>query len=263
MDFKKLSDDIAIWIYEYVKNAGAEGVVVGVSGGIDSAVVLGLAKKAFPDNTFGVIMPCGNVREDELFAQKLLEKFEVPYKKVDFTEMFHGFLASIGAESIDANLSQLSKTREKLALANSKSRMRMIILYYFAQVKNYLVLGTGNRTEEEIGYFTKYGDGGVDLLPIAGLFKSEVRKLGQELGVIDEILNRVPSGGLWAGQTDEGEIGLSYDEMEFGIRKYYKLPENEELKIVKDEKEILTRIEKLIKANLHKRVTPPIYEIKR
>ena len=113
-----------------------------------------------------------------------------------------------------------------LAKANLKPRLRMMILYYFANSQDYLVAGTGNKSELCVGYFTKYGDGGVDILPLGGLLKTEVRKLAKELGIPKEIIDRTPSAGLWKDQTDEGEMGMSYEDLDFCLEAIEKGEEN-------------------------------------
>lgn len=263
MDYIRLKNDITSWLYKKITDAGCAGAVVGVSGGLDSAVVIRLAQEAFPDSVFGVILPCGNSKEDEIYARELCDKFSIPYTTINYEPLFESFCTLTGNDRVVADLSTVSEKTHKLALANTKSRMRMITLYYYAQTRNALVLGTGNRTEAELGYFTKHGDGGVDLLPIVDLFKSEVKELARVLGVTDAIVDRVPTGGLWLGQTDEGEIGLSYDEMEFGLRKIYDLPENKLLTVDKSSDTILKRLQQLMKISAHKRAMPPRFTVAR
>ncbi len=263
MNYQQLKNDIIAWLREKVTAAGCQGVVVGVSGGLDSAVVVRLAQEAFPASVFGVILPCGNGKEDELYARELCDIYAIPYTIINFEPMFDVFCRLTGNDRVSADLSTVSEKNHKLALANTKSRMRMITLYYYAQTRRSLVLGTGNRTESELGYFTKYGDGGVDLLPIVDLFKSEVIELARVLGVTDTIITRIPSGGLWAGQTDEGEIGLSYDEMEYGLRQIYTLPENKLLTIDKDSDTINKRLQQLMQMSGHKKEMPPRFHVAR
>ncbi len=132
--------------------------------------------------------------------------------------------------------------------ANVKPRLRMSALYFIANSLNYLVVGTGNRSELTLGYFTKYGDGGVDLLPIGGLLKSEVRALGRELGVPDRVIDKPPTAGLWVGQTDEAEMGFSYDTLEAYVTKGPSAVD----------KAVAERIERLRKVSDHKRALPPV-----
>ncbi len=259
MDQRQLSEEIVLWTYEKVVNAGGDGVVLGVSGGVDSAVTLLLAKQAFPATTLGLIMPCGNQSDDESLARELCEENSVPYHVLDLEEAYLSLASLVGSQVRRADLKEVEDRMEKVALANIKARMRMTLLYAYAQKMNYLVLGTGNKTELEIGYFTKYGDGGADLLPISHLFKREVVDLGRALGVPEKILSRIPSGGLWHGQTDEGEIGLTYDEMEYGIRMVYGMPLPEECPVPENGDEIRTKVAMMIKKASHKRFPPPIF----
>ena len=130
----------------------------------------------------------------------------------------------------------------------------MSVLYYFANSLNYLVVGTGNRSEFQIGYFTKYGDGGCDILPLAGLLKREVRKLAKDLGIPNEIIVRPPSAGLWKGQTDEGEIGLEYDDLD----RCLVAIKNGKTKGI--EKKSLAKVKSMVRASDHKRKMPPIFK---
>ena len=263
MDYNKMSKKIIGWIKQQVNDAGLDGVILGASGGIDSSVAISLSKKAFPNNIIALVMPCGNIEKDENDAVKFLKNLNIEYKKINFEKLFDNLVSCVDKNNYSADLEHVENFTEKLALANSKARIRMIFLYYFAQINNYMVVGTGNRTEEELGYFTKYGDGGVDILPLADFFKREVIELGKILDVPKRILDKTPSGGLWKGQSDEKEIGLTYDEMEYGIRKYYKMKLIRELKIEKDKEHIIKKTAELIKKNQHKRRMPPKFEFER
>lgn len=198
-DIAKLCDSLTNWIKDQVESAGCKGVVLGISGGIDSAVVAGLAKRAFPNDTLGIIMPCHSNPMDEEHGMLLINSLDMKYKKVDLASTF------------DALTEQLEDdASNKLATANIKPRLRMTTLYYHAQKNNYLVAGTGNKSEITVGYFTKYGDSGVDMLPICDLVKHEVRELAKYLELPVEIIEKAPSAGLWDNQTDESEMGFSY-----------------------------------------------------
>ncbi|MHC1587128.1 MAG: NAD(+) synthase, partial [Candidatus Syntropharchaeia archaeon] len=139
-----------------------------------------------------------------------------------------------------------------LASANVKPRLRMTTLYYFANKMNYLVAGTGNKSELSIGYFTKYGDGGVDILPIGHLLKTEVRELAKKLGIPEKIIKKIPSAGLWEGQTDEGEIGMSYESLDRILSSINSIKEGKEVE----------RVKEMIKKAKHKRKPPEIFEPK-
>ena len=198
------------WIGDKVTKAKAEGVVFGLSGGIDSAVVAALSIKVFPKNTLALIMPCHNLQADTNDALDLINKLNISYKIIDLSKVYDLFIYLLNDKEKERSF--------KLAEANIKPRLRMITLYYFANKLNYLVVGTGNKSELTIGYFTKYGDGGADILPLGNLLKSQVKELAECLGISKEIINKPPSAGLWEGQTDEEEIGVSYNQLD----KYLK-----------------------------------------
>ncbi|NQU17668.1 MAG: NAD(+) synthase [Candidatus Saganbacteria bacterium] len=202
-----LKDNISSWIKDRVSAAGCRGCVVGLSGGIDSAVVAVLCKKVFPKNIIGILMPCHSHKEDLKHATELARAFDIETQLVDLTLLFESAYMTFEGKTY-------SDRFRDLATANIKPRLRMMTLYYYANNMNYMVIGTGNKSELMMGYFTKYGDGGVDLLPLGDLLKSEVRQLAKELKIAESIINRPPSAGLWPGQTDEGEMGITYDELD-------------------------------------------------
>jgi len=203
---KMNSEKIANWINEKVKEAGAKGIVIGLSGGVDSSVVAVISKKAVGNNVLGVIMPCHSIPSDVEHAKTLAKKFGIKTQTVDLAPLYDMILKTFPSGS-------------DIAKANLKPRLRMLTLYYFANTNGYLVAGTGNKSEEMIGYFTKYGDGGVDILPIGDLLKKDVRALAHELGVPEEIIEKPPSAGLWDGQTDEKEMGITYEQLDNILQK--------------------------------------------
>lgn len=224
----------ADWLKKRTYETGAEGVVFGLSGGVDSAVVAGISKIAFPETSLGIIMPIESLEEDEKHARLLADKLGLEIKRVDLTPTFKVYKDTIGGE-------------DKFALSNIKPRLRMTTLYYYAQSLNRLVLGCSNASEFMTGYFTKYGDSGADLIPLAEFVKSEIYEMASELGVPDEIIKKAPSAGLWEGQTDEGEMGFTYGDIE----KYLngeKLP-----------KDIFEKIERKHMSSNHKRLFPPVF----
>ncbi len=200
----KVINEAVDWIRSIVEGAGAKGVIFGLSGGIDSAVVAALCKKAFPENSLGVIMPCYSNPVDEEHALLVAEALKLDIKTVVLDKAFDSMRDVLGVQESDP----------RLAVANIKSRLRMITLYYNAGVKGYLVAGTGNRCELTIGYFTKYGDGGVDLMPLTSFVKKEVVELAQKLGIPEIVITKPPTAGLWENQTDEQEMGMSYAELD-------------------------------------------------
>jgi len=195
------SEKISKWIAQKVKEAGAKGIVIGLSGGVDSSVVAVLSKKAVGNNVLGVIMPCHSNPSDMEHAKALAKKFGIKTQIVDLAPLYDMILKTFPSGN-------------NIAKANIKPRLRMLTLYYFANTNGYLVAGTGNKSEEMVGYFTKYGDGGVDILPIGDVLKKDVIALAQELGIPQEIINKPPSAGLWDGQTDEKEMGITYEQLD-------------------------------------------------
>jgi NAD+ synthase len=232
---KKLSD----WIKDKVLASGCKGVVLGMSGGLDSAVVAALCIRAFPENTLGLIMPCHSSEKDKEHAVMVAEQFSIPTKTAVLDDIYNEYLKVLPDFKPDRSLTQLAR-------ANLKARLRMITLYYTANQLKYLVVGSGNRSEMTVGYFTKHGDSGVDLLPLGNLVKKEVRELARFLKIPREIIEKAPSAGLWAGQTDEGEMGFTYEALDDYILTG-KAPQA-----------LKKRIEGMRAASTHKCTTPPI-----
>jgi NAD+ synthase len=243
---------MAEWLRARVHEAGARGIVVGLSGGVDSAVVARVSQMACPDGVMTVIMPAGSDPQDAEDAKLLAGAFDLPVMTIDLTRPFEALLvhAHQGLGTWPPGTAPDDEKCARLAQANLKPRLRMTTLYYVANRLNYLVAGTGNRTEIAIGYYTKYGDGGVDVLPLGALVKSEVRALARELGVPTRIIEKPPSAGLWIGQTDEGEMGFTYAELEeYLMRGPDAVAPATAMKI-----------ERLARASEHKRHLPPTFE---
>lgn len=217
------------WIKNQVKKANKSGVIVGISGGIDSALVAVLAKKAFPNDSLGLMMKIKDMSKDLQDISKLVKKFDIQTREINLSNIYENFVDTL-------------KLEDKMSLANLQPRLRMSTLYAIAQEKNYLVLGTDNLVEMYIGYFTKYGDGGVDLLPIVNLSKTQVYNLAKELGINEEILNKAPSAGLWENQKDEDEMKFSYKDFDQFLQDKSKL-----------KKSVVDRIEYLHEISQHKR----------
>lgn len=228
------------WLREIVKNSGTKGILVGLSGGIDSSVVAHLIKRAFPENSLGVILPCKSSEKDSVDGRLSAEAANLKYIKVDLTETHQMLLGKITEE-----MTGFETENHRLTDANLRARLRMSTLYGIANNLNYLVSGTDNAAEILTGYFTKYGDGGVDLLPLANLTKREVYEWGRILGVPQSVLDRAPSAGLWDGQTDEDEMGTTYNMIDDYI----------EGKAVPEKDRLI--IERLHSRSAHKRVMPP------
>jgi len=239
MDTAQLVDKLVLWLKDKVFAAGSKGVVVGMSGGVDSSVLAVLCRQAFPRDMLGVIMPCHSRAEDKAHALTVANKFSIPMIEVVLDNICDAFLQVLPSYPTDP-------TTRRLAQANLKSRLRMVTLYYIANQLKYLVVGSSNRCELMVGYFTKYGDGGVDLMPLGNLLKRQVRELAEFLGIPKEIIAKPPSAGLWAGQTSEGELGFSYDDLDC-----YLLTGEVTAELRK-------KIEAKIMVNKHKRTLPPV-----
>lgn len=240
------------FLAEKLRKVGATGFVLGVSGGIDSAACLRLCARAVGrGKVLALLMPeKDSPKEDLTDSEELCDLEGVHYKVVDITGPLEAYKKAIG-ETID-----------RKPLANIKARCRMVVLYHYANTDRRLVVGTSNKSELMIGYFTKFGDGGADLEPIGDLYKTEVRQLARELGLPDKIVKKVPSAGLWKGQTDEGEIGISYERLdaillgiELGLDEK-KIAERAETSL----KEV-RRIAKMVRLSSHKRKFQPAAKI--
>ncbi|MBM4464070.1 MAG: NAD+ synthase [Chloroflexi bacterium] len=236
----KTSERISTWIGEKVEEAGAEGVVLGISGGVDSAVVAVLAKKGLGDGVLGLIMPCHSDPTDVEHARRLAAEFDIQTEYVDLTPVFDRLLEAL-------------PPGDRVAAGNLKARLRMAVWYYFANSRNYLVAGAGNKSELKAGYFTKFGDGGVDILPLGDLLKTQVRELARELGIPEEVIAKPPSAGLWEGQTDEGEMGITYEELDRVLIAI------ESGNTAECNQEALARVRAMMAASQHKRDPIPIW----
>ncbi len=239
MNYEKLRDDLVIWLRERAQEAHAKGFIFGLSGGIDSAVVAGLAKRVFPENSLGLIMPCDSIDDDKNDALKIAKSLDFEVKVVDLTNTYNELLkASFTSEN-------------KLARSNIKPRLRMTTLYYYGQDLGYLVVGPSNGSEWYVGYSTKYGDSGADIYPIANILKTDIFKLAKALDLPDFIIEKKPSAGLWKGQSDESEMGFTYEVLDSYIRGE-KIPEEE----------IKKKIDGMHNRSNHKRMPVPMFKIK-
>ncbi|MFC1582756.1 NAD+ synthase [Planctomycetota bacterium] len=234
------SQAIADWMRAQVEKAGLNGIALGLSGGIDSALAAVLAQKACGENVLGIIMPCHSIDQDADHALRLAREFNIETALADLGPAF------------DALQEQLPEGTQ-LAQANLKPRLRMLTIYYMANTRGYMVAGTGNRSELAVGYFTKYGDGGVDMLPLGNLLKLEVREMAREVGVPEEIIDKPPSAGLWEGQTDEEEMGFTYDELDRIVARAAKADFAPETKTEQ-------LIHNMMQRSDHKKRLPPIFE---
>lgn len=214
MNTEKVTEHIVKWLKNYAENAKIKGLVIGVSGGIDSAVTSVLcAETGLP--TLCLEMPIHQAKSHVTRAQEHISFLKKKYRnvrdiRVDLTPVFDEFKIQIP---------ETEKTTYEMALANTRARLRMTTLYYFAGLEGYIVVGTGNKVEDfGVGFYTKYGDGGVDVSPIADLMKSEVYQLGEYLQIPDSIIKAKPSDGLFGdARSDEDQLGASYDELEWAM----------------------------------------------
>lgn len=250
-DVRRIREKLVEWLKSRVNEAGARGVVFGVSGGVDSAVVAALAQEAFPGRCIGVWMPCYSEEQDALDAAKVADAIGIPLLTVPLDEVWDLLTTSLRqilqGQSGEATSEPAPRDDALwMADANVKPRLRLTVLQYIARAKGYLVLGATNRSELEVGYFTKAADTGVDLLPIGDLTKTQVWALARELGVPQEIIEKEPSAGLWQGQTDVAELGMTYADLDRYLTTQEATPSVKE------------RIEKLHAASEHKRRMPPI-----
>jgi NAD+ synthase len=258
----KLANDVSAWLKERFEESGANTFVMGLSGGIDSAVVCGLAARAVgKERVLGVIMPSASNPDDAVQANKVAQAFGVRTLTVDLTSLAQTFQAAMPTEAALDALSLLPgaasgdpEARRNLAKANTRPRLRMTTLYYVANLVKGVVVGTGNKSEASIGYFTKYGDGGVDLFPIIDLYKFEVRAVAKEIGVPQSVIDRPPSAGLWQGQTDEDEIGLTYEQLD-GALVAIERGDTSEI-----EPAVLERVKALNTVSEHKRRAIPVFK---
>ena len=243
MDYKKVENQISEFIKRMISEAGMKKAVIGLSGGIDSTVVAYLTVKAIgKENIYGMILPSIiNSKNDILDAKYISDILKINCYLISIQNIVNDYFKECCVD--------------KIRIGNFMARIRMSILYDKAKENNALVVGTTNKTEMYLGYFTKYGDGGVDIEPIADLFKTEIFELAKHLGVPENIINKPPSADLWEGQTDEDELGMSYEKIDeilkhisYGdcIRNQIKDPKYR----TKDGKKVL----KLLIKNNHKRI---------
>ncbi len=257
MQTEKVIDHIVKWLKDYASNAHVNGFVVGISGGIDSAVVSTLCAKTGLDVLcieMPIHQPESHVTRGQAHIKQLKENYtNVTDKLVDLTPVFEEFKKQVSLDGKQAVVD--------MALANTRARLRMTTLYYYAGLQGLLVTGTGNKIEDfGIGFYTKYGDGGVDLNPIADLMKTEVYAIAKTLGIIDSIINAAPSDGLFGDdRSDEDQIGASYPELEWAMEM------KESGKTAADfegrKREVFELFSRLHKNNQHKMIPIPICEI--
>jgi len=245
-DYNTIQKKIESFLVDETMQREATGVIFGLSGGIDSAVIAMLCAKSLKNKSLALIIPDSKItpRVDTEDALKLVDKLGIEYKLIDIS-----FVHNEYSKYLEPN---------PLALGNLRARIRANILYYYANAKNYLVLGSSDKSEFLIGYFTKFGDGGADLLPIVSLYKSQIREFAKFLGVPDSIISKKSSPSLWQSHFAESELGLSYEEIDATLHclvdKNLSLQETASFTGI--EPSIVEKIHKLYKKSEHKRITP-------
>ncbi|AAK42347.1 NAD+ synthase [Saccharolobus solfataricus] len=252
IDCEAVTNYIVERIREYLEFSNKKGGVIGVSGGVDSAVTATLLAKA-TDNFFILLMPSSSTPKIDLDDSFEMIKFlnaQNKYKLINIDEIVKSFSNKI-------------ETENKYIIGNIKARVRMIILYAYAQMLDYLVVGTGDKSELLLGYFTKYGDGGVDVLPIGDLYKTQVRMLGKCLGLPERIVTKPSSPALWEGQTAEGELGIDYETIDsiLYLRFDEMRSEDEIVKMLGIPIDIVKKVDRLVKISQHKRLPPEIFRL--
>jgi len=251
---------ITNWIAEYFQAAGRTNAIVGLSGGIDSAVIAALCTKALgKERVLGVILPIESSVHDGLDAVEVIKSLGIDYVTVNSEPAFQRWYTDlVGSGQVATFLSNGAlKENRRMTRANAKARFRMTTLYALAEMGDGLVVGTTNKTESRIGYATKYGDGGVDIEPIMDYYKTEVFELAKFLDVPQVIIDRKPSAGLWEGQTDEDEIGMPYSEIDRVLR--YLEGNKGEVRMGGYLEASIDKVRQMIMRNEHKTKMPPHY----
>jgi NAD+ synthase len=248
---------IVEWLRARVAAADARGLVVGLSGGLDSSVVARLCQIAMPAQVLAAILPCHSDPRDEADARALAEHFGIPTIRIDLQPVFDALiervregLAPLPIDPLEPSSHEGQDNRARLSVSNVKPRLRMTALYNIAESLDYLVIGTVNRSAIAVGQFTKHGDGAADLLPLGNLLKGDVRQLGTALGIPRRIVEKPAGAGLWVGQTDEDEMGFGYADLE---RYLVRGPDGVAPALA-------LRLERTIRRHEHKRPAGPMPE---
>ena len=246
LNYAELSKSIQTGIIQKCNNYNKDGVIFGLSGGIDSGVIAYLCAKSMKEKTLALIMPDSKIspKEETEDAIKIVDTLGINYKLIDINSIHREYYNVLEPND--------------LALGNLRARIRKNLLYYYANSKNLLVLGSSDKSEFNIGYFTKFGDGAADLLPIVSLYKTQIRQIAKELGLPNNIITKKSSPNLWPNHVAESEIGATYDEIDCILYCIIdkKLSVDETVNQTKIESETVEKIYQLYKKSEHKRITP-------
>jgi NAD+ synthase len=247
-------DHIVEFIADIVESAGADGAVIGLSGGIDSTTTAYLAVEALgADAVHGLLLPSSvNPDDDETDAERVATALDIEYDTIEIDPIVDTFIEAAPDHAVE----------DRMALGNVRVRTRAVVNYFVANAEDRLVLGTGNRSEAATGYFTKYGDQAVDCNPLGNLYKCQVRQLARELGVPEELVTRTPTAAMWEGQTDEAEMGLGYDDLDVILALHIDGPlsKHATMETLGISEEAIDRVVELYETSAHKRAMPPAPE---
>ena len=250
ISYPEIKDKIVAFISSKVSGSIANGAVIGLSGGIDSSLTAYLTVSALgKENLLGLLLPEKVIlsKQDIDDAIEVANILGIDYKIIEISPILASFSSAI----------PVFDSKAKTANGNLKARTRMCILYYHANLMGRMVVGTGNKTELLLGYFTKYGDGGVDIEPIGDLYKTQVRSLSKYMGIPARIIEKTPTAGLWPGQTDESELGVSYEMADQILTML--VDEKKNISDIKSQfpPEIVDKLAARISSSGHKRMPPP------
>lgn len=252
IDAEETTRLITTFIRDYTTNAGVDSVVIGLSGGIDSAVTATLASMALDnDHIHAIFMPeLSTPIKDIEHVRLIADELGIDYETIDISPFIHSIRKTYPHEM------------DPVALGNIKSRLRMLLWYGYSNVTDSLVCGCSNKTELLIGYFTKYGDGGTDFLPIGDLYKTQVFQMGRHLDIPAPVMEKPPTAGLWKGQTDEEELGISYEKLDrilYGLER--KWPVEKIARRADIEESEVHRVQQMRRRSQHKRSMPLVAKI--
>ncbi len=254
IDVEKVKNRIIDFIQEKTEEANAEGAVIGLSGGLDSSTITYLSKEALgQENVLGIFMPEKGVTEEKDFedVEKITENSGIESKTISIDSLLEEMMNKVKADE-----------EERLGLANMKARIRMTILYYYANIRNSLVIGSSNKSELQCGYFTKFGDGASDIVPMSSLYKTQEKKIAEDMGIPQSILDKPPTAGLWKNQSDDKELVLPYEKLDKIYRGLELGFEKEEIaKALELETSEIEKFQNMEKKSEHKRKGPTHLEL--